>query len=178
VKRAVLAGGLLSLLLPASAPLAAQARSPWCRYQVRAPDSIIAQHVESVKGSDLVVTGHQFPSRMSFRFTGTTRPLSDARRDFLEKYFKAVNRPGGDTLFRHELHVTRDSARHYWFPIQEATLGDFRAEVAPGDSTTLFLLWAGAFGPKAGPKEWVFLINEFSSKQSAGHWAEELATCP
>jgi len=168
---------LACLLLPVAAPLAAQAPSKWCAYQVRAPDSIIAQHVESVRGSDISVSGQQFPSRLPFRFTGRTRSISEARRDFLKKYFVFLMRPGTDTLFQHELEMARDSAPTSWFPIQEATLEDFRAEVGPGDSTTLFLLWAGAFGAKGGPKEWIFLINEFTSIQSSRHWAEELATC-
>ena len=56
-------------------------------------------------------------------------------------------------------------------------LPEFQAEVAPGDSSTLFLLWAGVYGPRGGSKDWVFLINEFTSSKSTTYWSGQLATC-
>ena len=168
----------LAILLWLPISLVAQS-SKWCDYQLRTPDSIIAQHGQSedVRGSDFVATADPFPSRVSYHFTGAVRPIADQRRDFLQKYFIFRMLKGSDTLFQHELEMKSQGGSARWFPIQETMLQDFRAELTPGDSTTLFLLWAGAFGPKEKPKDWVFLINEFTSPRSRRFWADELATC-
>ena len=175
-RRLGLAIGLVPLV-SAAPPLAAQSPSKWCAYQLRTPDSIIARHEESVRGSDFVASGNQFPSRMTFRFTGGVRLIGDQRRDFLQKYFVFRGLKGSDTLFQQELEMRGDGSTSYWFPIQATTFEDFKVEVPPGDSMTLFLLWAGAVGPKEKAKDWVFLINEFTSHKSRGFWAEQLATC-
>ncbi len=168
----------LATLLCVPIALSAQA-SKWCSYQLRAPDSIIAWHAQSedVRGSDFIATADPFPSRISYYFTGAVRPIPDQRRDFLQKYFVFRQRKGSDTLFQREVEMKGRDGRSLWFPIQEAMFEDFKSEVSPGDSTTLFLLWAGAFGPKEHPKDWIFLINEFTSARSRKFWADELASC-
>jgi|SRR5438477_5014756 len=169
--------GFLMIALATSA--AAQSTSKWCGYQLRTPGWIIANEAdtETVRTSDFIATADPFPSRVPVRFTGAVRSISDDRRLFLKNYFHFRNLQGSDTLLQHEIQAADRDGDTLWFPIQETMLGDFRSEVAPGDSTTLFLLWAGAFGPKNKVKDWVFLVNEFTSLRSRSYWIDELATC-
>lgn len=161
----------------ASGSLSAQSPSKWCEYIPRALEAIIAQHQRIAAQSDFSVTGDQFPSRLTFHYTGVVRRLGAERRDFLGKYFRFLQHPEKADLFTHELQFQGDSGRTYWFLIQEAMLPEFQAEVAPGDSSILFLLWSGVYGPRGGTKDWVFLINEFTSSKSGAYWRDQLATC-
>ena len=168
----------LTTLLCIPISLSAQA-SKWCSYQLRTPDSIIAWHTESedVRGSDFIATADPFPSRGFYYFTGGVRPIADQRRDFLQKYFVFRKLKGSDSLFQREVEMKGRDGGSLWFPIQETMFEDFKSEVSPGDSTTLFLLWAGGVGPKDHAKDWIFLINEFTSARSRKFWADELASC-
>jgi len=175
VLRQVSLGWVLALT---ASPLLSQSPSKWCVYAPRSPRAIITQHEHSdpIETANVAVSGDQFPSRVGARFTGNVRVMSDSTRNFLKAYERFLQRSGEDTLFQREVELTIDSTT-YWLLIQEATLQDFRAEVAPRDTFTLFLLWAGAYGIPRMPKHWVFLLNEFSSATSTEFWARELATC-
>jgi len=166
-----------AVLALGASSLSAQTPSKWCQYFPRGLDTIVNQHREAAAQSDISVTGDPFPSRLTLRYTGEGRPLTPDRRDFLGKYFRFLRQPERADLFAHELQFQADSGRTYWFPIQETMLPEFQAEVAPGDSSTLFLLWAGVYGPRGGSKDWVFLINEFTSSKSTTYWSGQLATC-
>ena len=158
---------------------AAQATSKWCSYQLRTPGWIVANEAdtETVRTSDFIGSADPFPSQVPVRFTGGVRSIGNDRRQFLKEYFVFRNLQGSDTMFQHEIQAADREGETRWFPIQEALFGDFRTEVASSDSTTLFLLWAGAFGPKNQVKDWVFLVNEFTSSRSRSYWSGELATC-
>ena len=166
-----------AVLVLSAGSLSAQAPSKWCQYRARSLDTIISQHRETAAQSDITVTGDQFPSRLKFRYSGVIRPLTPERRDFLTKYFRFLQHPEMVEMFAHELQFQADSGRTYWFPMQETMVSEFRAEVAPGDLSTLFLLWTGVYGPRGGSKDWVFVINEFTSPKSAVYWREQLASC-
>ena len=60
--------------------------------------------------------------------------------------------------------------------MQEVTVPQFTEEVQAGDLILVFVLWTGAY---YSPEGWqpVFLINEFSSKETDTFWKAELATC-
>ncbi len=166
---------LVILQLLTSSEVTAQTPSQWCEYVVRSTKDLLA-HARLGDSANIGFSGGGFPSRVTLRHTGNTRAVSVARQAFLRKYFQVIDRVGLDTLFRHEVEFA-SADTSYWLPIQEATLADLRAEVAPGDTSTLFLLLAGSYGRPNGAHEYVFLINEFTSPKSADDWKSTLASC-
>jgi len=155
---------------------AAQTPSKWCEYVPRSTKDIL-EHAHLGDSSDIDFSGGQFPSRITLRYTGNNRSLSPDRRGFLRDYSRVIGILGLDTLYRHEVEFALAADTTYWFPIQDATLKEFQAEVASGDTSTLFLLWAGSYRRPNAPRGYVFLINEFTSRRSADDWNVELATC-
>ena len=167
---------VLMLQVLAVATVAAQTPSKWCEYVPRSTKDILA-HAHLGDSADVDFSGGQFPSRVTLRYTGNTRSLSSHRQRFLSDYSKAIGMVGMDTLFRHEVEFAPSADTSYWFPIQEATLKDLQSKLAPGDTSTLFLLWAGSYRRPTAPRGYVFLINEFTSRRSADGWNRALATC-
>lgn len=162
-------------LLAAASP--AQTRSRWCEYVPRALERIIAQHDSAARRASSIVSRDQFPTRANFRYTGNVRSIPPERTGFLAHYFEFMNRPWVAHVFQREVEFRDESGKTYWLPVEETTLGHFRGEVERGDRVSLFVLWAGAYGPIDGPKDWVFLVNEFTSAQSASYWTRQLASC-
>jgi hypothetical protein len=167
---------LLTLQMLAFAEVAAQTPSKWCEYVPRSTKDIL-EHAHLGDSADVDFSGGQFPSRVTLRYTGNTRSLSSERHRFLRDYSRVIGIVGLDTLFRHEVEFAPAADTSYWFPIQEATLKELQSELAPGDTSTLFLLWGGSYHRPSGPRGYVFLINEFTSRRSADEWKASLATC-
>ena len=167
---------LLMLQLLVLTEVAAQTPSKWCEYVPRSPQDILA-HARLGDSVDMAFSAGQFPSRVTLRYTGKTRSVSSDLQGFLRDYSRAIGLGGLDTLFRHEVEFAPTADTSYWFAIQEATMKDFRSELARGDTSTLFLLLAGSYRRPNAARGYVFLINEFTSRESADHWRETLATC-
>src|SRR6266567_4653196 len=176
----------LTLQLLALAVAVAQAPSKWCEYVSRSPKDILA-HAHLGDSADVTMSGGQFPSRVTLRYTGNTRSLSADRQRFLHDYFNRVlAMPGTDTLFRHEVEFAQPSDSSLWLPIQETMLRDLQAEVRRSETSIVFLLWAGSYrrafyepGAMAAgaSQDYLFLVNEFTSAKTRDNWSSVLATC-
>lgn len=149
----------------------------WCRYQRIPPDTLMMLRYDTSTAYDSNVSGNQFPTRTTVQFTGRVRVIPAGRKEFLGGYARFFRRPDYDTLFHNEVELKRPNGIVLWVPIQTQMLPQFRSEVSPGDSTTVFLLWAGVDGRVSRPAAWVFLINEFTSRASREFWSQELASC-
>src|SRR6267143_4063336 len=164
----------------------AQTPSKWCDYKPRTVMEISA-HAHVGDSADITMSGGQFPSRVTMRYTGNVRFLSLDQRRFLRDYFtKFFQMSGADTLFRHEVEFSSSGDSTLWLPIQETMFADFQSEMQRGDTSTLFLLWAGSYRPAFydstaaaahAPREHVLLINEFTSGRTRDNWNLELGSC-
>ena len=165
--------------------LAAQTPSKWCEYAPRSARDFIA-HTHLGDSADVDFSGGGFPSRVTLRYTGNSRPLSSDRQHFLRDYSRVIGKTGVDTLFQHEEEFVPKGDSSWWLPIQETMLRELRSELTPGDTSTVFLVWAGSYRRSLydsatvaahRSREYLLLINEFTSRQSADDWSAVLRTC-
>lgn len=90
--------------------LRAQERSSWDDYVPRTLQSVIDQHAESARSTDVLYTADNFPSRSTVTYAGQKRTLSGKRADFLVKYFtKVLRQPQLAALFKSEILVREGS---------------------------------------------------------------------
>lgn len=161
-----------------AAPATAQTTSKWCEYRPRSLTAVTSANDSAGPGGDLVVSGEQFPTRARLQFVDSIRPLDSLERHFLNGYWTFLGRVYMDTLFS-ETALFRDDSSHraYWVPVQITMLAALRTELQGGDTLTGFMLWAGKYKRVDHQYRDVFLLNEFTSPQSAEYWRSELSSC-
>jgi len=89
---------------------------------------------------------------------GGSRPLSDAHKETLSQWSRALGIAVASELFDREYRFREDSLE-LWIPVQR-TLEPFLEKLKPGEVVTLFAAYVGAW-VKRDHIDWVFIANEF-----------------
>jgi len=74
--------------------------------------------------------------------------------------------------FKREIHV-READSEYWLHIQEVLSPDLQKEGSRACAADLYVMWLGS-----AKGDWVFIVNEFQFKNSAGLRHDHAAACP
>lgn len=143
----------------------------WDEYRPRTLKSVIDLHASNVaelkEEKALLLTGDNFPSKVTLKYLGKSRPLTGKRKELVEAERKSLR----DTLpanlvemFGTEM-LFREGDGEYWIAVQKPLLQYLPKEVRVGDSFTAYVIWLGAI-KSAGKWEWVFAMNEFDAPQA------------
>jgi hypothetical protein len=109
----------------------------------------------------MMLTGDTYSSRIKVTYTGSTRPISSAKKahlDLLVTSFGAdqsvINQYQTEMLFL-------EGTEEHWLPVRGQLIPFFQREVNKGDKITIYAEWVGA--KKIDNRwQWIFMVHEFS----------------
>ncbi len=153
------------------------AQSSWDLYQPRTLKDITTNIAsKSLKNPDVVITNEKkdvsiilsynsFQSKVKAIYTGTSRKVSDQRREVISIWLKTLGKPKELLdLFENEYLFTEDKVE-YWLPVQKQVASYFSDELKKGDTVTLFVAWLGA-RKEAKDIDYIFLMNDFEAEEN------------
>ena len=136
-----------------------QITTEFAEQSLKDPDVVITDS----KGGSIIVSRDTFPSQVAVVYTGSSRRVSDKKKEVIAAWLKVFGRPAEYlSLFESEYLFTED-AKEYWLPVQEQVASYFQKELRKSDKVTLYTVWVGARRDSGGT-EHVFLVNEFNKE--------------
>src|SRR6266576_2156889 len=125
-----------------------QAQSGWERYVARPLWRIVQQHKATLASEPgqvvTAVSADQFPSVTSLCFTGGEREFDSETETFVTAYWLRVLRQPPPAKVAHRVFQFADDSMFYWIALQDTLLDSFRAEMKPGASARVWVVWLGA----------------------------------
>lgn len=116
------------------------------------------------KDVSIILSYNSFQSRVKVIYTGTSRKVSDQRKELISIWLKTLGKPKELLdLFETEYLFTEDKVE-YWLPVQKQVASYFGEELKKGDTVTLFVAWLGA-RKDAKSVDYIFLTNEFEAEE-------------
>lgn len=138
---------------------------PWDLFKPRTLKDVIAITTKAVRPDDhMFHAQNQLESRVEVAFTGKSRPLSKARKSFIEIWFGMLRTRQKHLaeLYDHEYLYT-EGETEYWLPTQGPITKYFDKELKRGDKMDLYLISIGAYRTDTGI-DCVLLVEEFQKK--------------
>jgi hypothetical protein len=115
------------------------------------------------KGGSIVLSRDTFPSQVKVMYTGSSRKVSDPKKEVIAAWLKTYGKPSEYlNLFEME-YLFREGSIEYWLPVQKQVASYFEKELQKRDKVNLYVVWVGA-RKESGVVEHVFLINEFEKE--------------
>lgn len=125
------------------------------------PDVLIRDDKKDVS---IILSYNSFQSRVKASYTGTSRKVSDQRKEVISLWLKTLGKPKEILyLFENEYLFTEDKVE-YWLPVQKQVASYFTKELKNSDTVSLFIVWLGA-RKDAKSVDYVFLTNEFEAEE-------------
>jgi hypothetical protein len=159
---------LIAIIALAGTPAFAQG-FPREIFKPRTLAEVIGITTKAVRPDDsMFLATNQLESKVDVTYTGQSRPITDARRNFICIWAKMLSHPGtssGDTidyyvsLFDHE-YLYKVGDTEYWLATSKPITKYFDKELKPGDKMTLYLISIGAYRTKDGIDS-VLLVEEY-----------------
>ena len=113
-------------------------------------------------GSQLILSGRSYPSRVVMIHTGQQRDLSPAAKRIIHGYATSfLHDSTFGRRFTHE-YLFREGTTDWWIPIQTVLEEPLQNEVPVGSRVTLLTRWAGTERID-NRLTWVFVANEFEA---------------
>jgi hypothetical protein len=108
---------------------------PWEIFKLRTLKEVIASTTKATGPDHTVFLAHdQLESKVAVVFTGKSRPISEARKTFINLWFKILRseqqRLGG--LYVSE-YLYKEGETEYWLPTSTPITKYFDKELKPGD---------------------------------------------
>ena len=141
----------------------AQNKFPYEEYDPRTLAELVEHGVANNNDykdtKQIMIDAKPFYSAVRVKFTGTSRPLSDAKKNLFKMWQgtlqidpKVLDQLDKEYLFK-------ECDREYWIPVQKQVAAYFPKELKEGDTITLYLMIVGGVKEKEG---WdiIFLTNE------------------
>ena len=126
------------------------------------PDVLIRDDNKDVS---IILSYNSFQSRAKVTYTGTSRKVSDQRKEVISLWLKTLSKPKEHLdLFENEYLFTEDKVE-YWLPVQKQVASYFGEELKKGDTVTVFVAWLGA-RKDAKSVDHIFLMNEFEAEET------------
>ena len=124
------------------------------------PDVIIE---DSKKGESTVLSGNTFPSQVVVMYTGSSRKVSDKKKEVIAAWLRVFAKPAEYLELFESEYLFIEEGKEYWLPAQKQVASFFEKELRKSDKVNLFAVWVGARRDSTGT-EHVFLINEFEKQ--------------
>jgi hypothetical protein len=141
---------------------------PYDEYKPRTMAEIIKINADletrEYKQRQIALNANPLYSQVRVAYTGTSRPISSARKDLLKMWaellgFKTANNSDITKLYENELLFT-ECGTEFWLPVQKQVIPYFEKELKKGEMVSLFMARVG--GEKVADKwDWLFIVNEF-----------------
>jgi hypothetical protein len=136
---------------------------PWEIFQPRTLAEMTAVTTKAVRPDDaLFLATNLLESKSLVTFTGRSRPLPTARKNFLNIWCATFNQPKEYAPRYESEYLYKDGDTDYWLATQTPVAKYFARELKPGDKITLYMISIGAYRAGAG-MDCVFLVEEFQS---------------
>lgn len=121
---------------------------------------LVKEHTE---GTNKLIHGNLFPSRVRVKYKGSTRPLTPERKDVIfqwaQRYAGAPSHYTGP--YTTEALFTEMGIDH-WLVVKSDDLPGIRRDLKRGRAVDLYLIRLGAFKNR-GKWSWVLLVEDFAT---------------
>jgi hypothetical protein len=160
---------LLIAIIAVAAPPAFGQGFPWEIFKPRTLKEVIDITTKAVRPDDsMFLATNQLESKVDVTYTGQSRPIIDARKDFIGIWAKMLEHPGttsGATIDHYTSLFDREylykvGDTEYWLATSKPITKYFDKELKPGDKMTLYLISIGAYRTKDGI-DCVLLVEEY-----------------
>jgi hypothetical protein len=158
----------LTLILMLSSTVFAQG-FPWDIFKTRTLKEVISITTKAVRPDDsLFLATNQLESKVEVTYTGQSRPILEARKNFIGMWVGMLEHPGttnGSTikeyqaLFERE-YLYKEGETEYWLATSNPITKYFDKELKPGDKMTLYLISIGAYRSQKDI-DCVLLVEEY-----------------
>jgi hypothetical protein len=174
-------GLLLTFVL--SCNLAQGQGFPWDDFKPRTLKEIVNMEADVDQGqrkeNTVVFHADILPSKVRVIYTGTSRPISQAKKELIRKWAKMMGNP--ESYAEHyeaEFLFTEDSVE-YWLPVQKQVSSYFEKELKKGEPVDLYLVRAGGIRT-AGKWDWMLLVEEFQKPKepASSRWPPDKTLRP
>jgi hypothetical protein len=126
------------------------------------PDVLVRDDKKDVS---IILSSNSFQTRAKVIYTGTSRKISDQRREVISMWLNTYGKPKELLdLFEDEYLFTEDKVE-YWLPVQKKVASYFGKELKKGDTVTVLVAWLGA-RKEAKSVDYIFLMNEFEAQEA------------
>lgn len=159
---------LIAIIAIAAAPTFGQG-FPWEIFKPRTLKEVIDITTKAVRPDDsMFLATNQLESKVAVTFTGESRAIIDARKDFIQVWAKMLSHAGtssGDTIDHYKSLYDREylykvGDEEYWLATSKPITKYFDKELKRGDKMTLYLISIGAYRTKDGI-DCVLLVEEY-----------------
>ena len=138
---------------------------PWEIFQPRTLKEVIGITTKAVRPDDsMFLAQNELESKVEVVFTGKSRPISKARKDFINMWVGTLrsNQKGYADLYERE-YLYKEGEAEQWLPTSKPITKYFDKELKPGDKMNLYLISIGAYRSD-GDIDCVLLVEEFQKK--------------
>ena len=145
---------------------------PWQDFKPRTLKDLAAMEkdVEQRRETDgkpaVVFHGDMLLTRARVIYTGSTRPISDLKKQFLAQWtelYAGGNKEAYANLYETDLLFTENGV-DYWLPVQKKVIPYFDKELKKGDAVDLYIVRAGGIYETKKEKDkwdWLLFVEEF-----------------
>ena len=125
---------LFACLSPAALPQG----FPWSIFQARTLKEVVSITTKGVKpGDSMFLATNELPSKMQVTYTGQSRPILPARRDFISRWVGIFSRSKEYAPLYEREYLYKEDDEEYWLPTSAPIAKYFDKELKPGDKITL-----------------------------------------
>jgi hypothetical protein len=151
---------LIAILAGSAASAAAQG-FPYDIFKPRPLKEVTATTTKSVRPDDSgFFATTLLESKMLVTFTGQSRPMLPARKQFLSNWAGLFNHPKEYAARYETEYLYKEGDDEYWLGTQTPVTKYFPKELKPGDKITLYVISIGGYRTKEG-FDCVILVEEF-----------------
>ncbi len=144
---------------------------PWQDFKPRTLKDLAAMEkdVEQRRDTDgkpaVVFHGDMLLTKARVVYTGTTRPISDLKKQFLAQWAEmfSQNKDSYSKLYETDMLFTENGVK-YWLPVQKQVIPYFDKELKKGDEVDLYIVRAGGIYDTKKEKDkwdWLLFVEEF-----------------
>lgn len=141
---------------------------PWEIFKPRTLKEVLSITTKAVRPDDsMFLAQSQLESKVEVVFTGKSRPIIEARKNFIYTWFGMLRADQKEYagLYERE-YLYKEGESEHWLPTSTPITKYFDKELKPGDKMDLYLISIGAYR-SAGEVDCVLLVEEFQKKAAS-----------
>lgn len=141
---------------------------PWEIFQPRTLKEVISLTRDAIEpDTSMYLATNQLESKVEVTFTGQSRPILQARKDFINSWFGMLEHPKNYADLYEREYLYKEGANEYWLATSKPITKYFSKELKVGDKMTLYLISVGAYRTK-DDFDCVLLVEEFQKPRTPG----------
>jgi hypothetical protein len=134
---------------------------PWEIFKARTLKEVTSITTKAVRPDDtMFLATTLLESKMEVAFTGQSRPILKARKDFISAWAGTFGQPPDYAARYQNEYLYKEGDDEYWLPTQAPVAKYFDKELKPGEKMTLYLISIGAYRTEKGI-DCVLLVEEY-----------------